>query len=377
VAFASLPARAITALAAIERLSFGDLSAQQMIAEIVDQAVGVLHSDMFFAATVDPYTGLCLGTAFHNLDPDACAPAWEHEFLVPDYNKFADLTPDRPVGDLRLATGGQLSRSPRYRTLNEIADLEDELRATLPAGGRSWGNLIFSRHTGDGPFTDQDRAFLAAAAPLAGAALRRAMLDEPHRALPTRGPGIIVINEVGETVSATAEAEAWLEELAPGHTDTASTGIRPELLLMPLIAASTRGAFPRGARLRTPRGTWLVAHASPLGDTGQIGIVIEPAKASEITPITVEAFGLTSRETQVATLVAQGQATAEIAAALFLSQHTVRGHLKAIFDKTRVSTRGELTSKLFTEAYRGPLTQAVRTPIDHLTDRAERDAESS
>jgi DNA-binding CsgD family transcriptional regulator len=39
---------------------------------------------------------------------------------------------------------------------------------------------------------------------------------------------------------------------------------------------------------------------------------------------------------------------------LYLSQHTVRGHLKAIFEKVGVSSRGELVAKLFAEHY-GPV----------------------
>ena len=330
------------------------------------RVIRVIDSDVFYAAAIDPHIGVCLGPGVHNLDPDACAPLGENEFLVPDYNKFAYLTPAHPVGDLREATGGKLSRSPRYRTLNEIAGLEEELRATLPAGGRSWGTLALSRHSGGGPFTDEDRTFLAAAAPLAGAALRRAILDVPHRSFPGHGPGIVVVNQAGQKLSATAEAEAWLQELAPGNTESASTCIRPELLLLPLIVSRAPGTLPRRARLRTARGTWLVAHASRLGDSEDLGIVIEPAKASEIAPIIVDALGLTNREIQVARLVARGETTEEIAATLFVSQHTVRGYLKAIFEKTGTSTRGEMTFKLFAEHYRGPLTDAINTPADHV-----------
>jgi DNA-binding CsgD family transcriptional regulator len=80
--------------------------------------------------------------------------------------------------------------------------------------------------------------------------------------------------------------------------------------------------------------------------------VIEPAKASEIASIVVEAYRLTGREVQVARLVARGLSTNEIASTLFLSPHTVRDHLKAIFQKVGVSSRGELTSKLFAELAR-------------------------
>jgi DNA-binding CsgD family transcriptional regulator len=100
---------------------------------------------------------------------------------------------------------------------------------------------------------------------------------------------------------------------------------------------------------------WLVAHASSLAGSGQVAIVIEPAKASEIASIVVEAYCLTGREVQVARLVARGLSTDEIASTLFVSRHTVRDHLKAIFQKVGVSSRGELTSKLFAEHYDKPL----------------------
>jgi hypothetical protein len=36
---------------------------------------------------------------------------------------------------------------------------------------------------------------------------------------------------------------------------------------------------------------------------------------------------------------------------LHLSAHTVRDHVKAVFDKVGVSSRGELVAKLFAEHY--------------------------
>jgi DNA-binding NarL/FixJ family response regulator len=122
---------------------------------------------------------------------------------------------------------------------------------------------------------------------------------------------------------------------------------------MPLRTLTQPGVLPRRIRLQTRSGTWLVAHASSLAGSGQVAIVIEPATASEIASIVVEAYRLTGREVEVARLVARGLSTNQIASTLFLSCHTVRDHLKAIFQKVGVSSRGELTSKLFAEHHQG------------------------
>ena len=50
---------------------------------------------------------------------------------------------------------------------------------------------------------------------------------------------------------------------------------------------------------------------------------------------------LTRRETEVLTLLARGQANREIAAALFVSETTVKSHLRAIFTKLGVLSRTE------------------------------------
>lgn len=306
-----------------------------------------IDADAFCAGPTGPDTGLYVGAGLScNITDAVCTPLWEHvweqEFLVPDYNKFADLTAADPVADLRQATGGKLSRSARYRTLNAVADLEDELRAVLHAGGRSWGKLQLNRHTGAEPFTEADRAFLRAAAPLAGAVLRRAMLKEPAHTDTTRGPGVLVVSEAGTVISATAEADAWLQELTAGYREHSTyIGIHPELLLMPLRALTEPGVPSLRIRLRTLSGTWLAAHASSLAGSGHVAIVIEPAKASEI------------------------------ASTLFLSRHTVRDHLKAIFQKVGVSSRGELTSKLFAEHDHGPLNHAISASADRVRANLE------
>jgi DNA-binding NarL/FixJ family response regulator len=56
------------------------------------------------------------------------------------------------------------------------------------------------------------------------------------------------------------------------------------------------------------------------------------------------AHGLTRRELQILALVAAGKTNQQIAAALVISDHTVRRHLQNIFSKIGVSSRAAATA---------------------------------
>jgi DNA-binding NarL/FixJ family response regulator len=95
-------------------------------------------------------------------------------------------------------------------------------------------------------------------------------------------------------------------------------------------------------------------HGSALPGTDQLAIVVEPAKASDVAPLIVQAYELTARELEVTRAIARGLTTAEIAGELVVSPHTVKDHIKAVFEKVGVSTRGELVAKVFAEHYSAP-----------------------
>jgi DNA-binding CsgD family transcriptional regulator len=120
--------------------------------------------------------------------------------------------------------------------------------------------------------------------------------------------------------------------------------------MMQVMAVGARATPATGfhARLRDGHGRWAVLRASPLVGAGddQIVVAIEPASGEQLQGLLFTAYGLTSRERDICHDVMAGRSTADIAEHLFISAHTVQDHLKSVFAKVGVRSRGELVARL-------------------------------
>jgi DNA-binding CsgD family transcriptional regulator len=348
----------------VEELSLAGLPAQGFLEEargLIDAAV---PSDTTFYAATDPDSGLAMGAGTTSMPHEICAPFWDHEFFVPDYTKFTDLASGPThVADLHAATGGRPQRSSRWREFGDLLGFDAELRAALTDDGTTWGLVQLNRAKGSKPYREDEVALIRALVPHLARGLRASLTTEPSTPVADRGPGMAIIDGEGNLLSLTEEAEAWLGDLATSELGARGRGDElPWEIAALAISARRRQAEGERAprmRMRTAGGIWLLAHASVLGDSDQVALVIEPAKASEVAPLIVEAYGLTPRELEVTRMVARGMKTGEMAAQLFLSPHTVRDHIKAIFEKVGVSSRGELTATIFADHYHSGLEQAL------------------
>jgi DNA-binding CsgD family transcriptional regulator len=306
--------------------------------------------------TLDPGSDLITQHRLQGL-PDRFPILANNEYAVDDVNKFRQLAcADRKAATLDEATGGHPERSPRFRDLLGPAGLGPELRGAFVADGTAWGALILVRRAGEPEFSDRDVDLLDVASALFAHAVRRGLVAESCLAptgLPD-APGVVELNASGVVTRISSSAEPLLEELSG---TTAEDGARSPAIHA--IASATRSAMASAGRTRTPplpssaaktpAGTWLVLHGGLLGaaSQGQVAVFIQRAHPTLVAPLLLKAYGLTPREQEVAQVVLRGATTAQVAQRLEISPHTVNDHLKAIFEKTGASTRGELTGTLF------------------------------
>lgn len=267
----------------------------------------------------------------------------ESEYTGSEPNTFAELAlRPRPVARISDAPHRDVVRSVRLNDLLHPQGLEHELRAAFRADEACWGVGSLFREGQD--FTDREVEFLGDVTAALAAATRIAVRSGHQARRTADGPVIVLVGPRGELRAGTAAAASWLAELedvAPG---------RFSMILYGVVAgamAATSGTAR--ARMRDAGDNWVVLQASRLitgDDPGQMVVTVEPVTTHELVSLLLAAYGATSRERDVCLEVISGSTTAEMASRLIISPHTVHDHLKSLFEKVGVGSRGELVAKL-------------------------------
>ena len=339
----------------LARLGRRGLPRAQFFAETAQRLRRVVDCEATCWHTLDPQTRLMTSDAPAELidsgvfDPASAMHAGEailaSEYFHADVNTFASLATRRvPVGILSQATKGRPQRSTRYRELLGPSGIPHELRAALVVRGRAWGAVHVARREDQPDFSERDAAALAAVSGVVADGIRTSLrFDAARRPADSGAPGLVVLNAANDIELVTAPAEELLE-----------------LLRVPLVAlAAFTRSRPAGVR-REPdavavptRSGWVTLHASlPEGENGgRVAIVLERASGAQVAALRLEAHGVTAREAEIATLIAQGLTNPEIARRLVLSPYTVQDHVKSLFEKTGVASRQELVARVFLDEY--------------------------
>jgi alpha-beta hydrolase superfamily lysophospholipase/DNA-binding CsgD family transcriptional regulator len=100
-------------------------------------------------------------------------------------------------------------------------------------------------------------------------------------------------------------------------------------------------------------GLWM--HQDQGEATGGLLVLRDPDQARDQTAakshLMMLAYGLTQKESMVALMLADGLSTADAATRLAISEHTLRSHVKSVFDKMQITSRAELSHRILS----GPL----------------------
>jgi DNA-binding CsgD family transcriptional regulator len=314
--------------------------------------------DIAAISTTDPATGLWTSCYVSGLTEDSArdreSVLFDIEFQHGDVNPYADLAQSVvPVGRLHEATSGDLDRALRYGALLRDLGVVDEMRVVLRTGDAWWGTLALYRAGAAEPFSDAAAARVAASAPamanLIRLALLRTAIDAEHGI--DEPPGLLLVARDGTISDTSGAAESWLRTVD-------DRGRVPSAVRCVVAAARAHGMGRVSLPTRT--GRWIVLHGAPL-DAGPVSVIIEGARPAALSAVIADAYAFTPRERDVTALATQGRSTQQIATALGISAFTVQDHLKSIFAKARVQSRGELLATIFMTQYR-PRWDAGATP---------------
>jgi DNA-binding CsgD family transcriptional regulator len=310
--------------------------------------------DAAFWTTLDSVTLLFTAPHQEEIPPETVPYFVDNEYLDGDVNKFTDLARD-PAGVRTLAqlTAGDMEASARYRDIFRPLGLGDELRAVLRAGDACWGCLCLHREAGT-EFSADEIEYVRRLAPRLAEGIRSGLLAASIETChPGDAPGLVVLAADGSVLSTTEAGRRWLDAL--GQPDPERFGVSPAIRA---LAARLQRPEPPDAplprlRVQTPAGGWAVLHAShlPGAGSGAIAVIIDEPSPSELAPVLMLAYGLTSQEQTVTSLVCRGMSTRDISERLHISANTVQDHLKSIFDKTGVRSRRELVAAILHEQY--------------------------
>jgi len=296
------------------------------------------------------------------------------EYQREDYNTFADLARRRvPVAILSETTRGRPERSARYRDFLAPIGTPFEMRAAMVTKGRAWGCVVLHRSEGTGDFQPDDGRLMARLSRPIAEALRQSLrFDAARRPEAERAPGLLVLDAADDIELITPPTAALLEPMLAAESVPRAVPVAVLTLAADARRRGVAGELPAPLHVPTPAG-WITLHASlpDGGRSGRVAVVVQPADQDHVSPLRLEAFGLTAREREVASLVARGHDTATIAGELYISPWTVQDHLKAVFDKTGTRSRRELRSQVFFHDHLPAI--AEHRPLDacgHLDDPA-------
>lgn len=335
------------ALHRVERAAQDLTSADDLIEQVGKVLADAVEADAHVFLRLDPLTALWLGATGAGYDPAACQHFAANVFLkspLADY--AASARHDTHV--VRVPRKATPADDPYARYYFDELGYEEDLHASFVMAGQSYGHLTLARRTGSFPASAV--RFVESAVPIVTQSLRRLLAKETLESVPGESVGLLFVDARGNVSAANTLGDDIL---------TRSLSSDPLFTRNPLAAVvelarrelvnPTGAPLPRVVYLErdTQRRYRLVAERmrGRPDDPAQVLIMAEPIRALDSVEL-LRTAGLSEREAEVSMLLLRGFKSAEGAASLGMSEHTFLSHIKSVYRKLGVGSRGELASLL-------------------------------
>lgn len=337
--------------AAIKSLCYRGLDSATLRERVGDRLSRHLGAASYCFGATDPRTALPV----HSVSVGLESAAMQRFFALVLTTRSLDFGPWIDSGR-RVATLEQLvadvDADPYMTEILRPSGLRHEVQVACVAGGWSWGHMCLRRRRCDEPFAGHELRLLDALAPHLSAGLRAAARPAPTAPPQAGACGVVVLGPDGKVELADALAERLFRQPVSGTRHSLLSAVH-------IVAARLERVLREGTDAPVPTMTmadeasgnvYRLRAERTIGTDGRArGLVfIESAASSrpDDQMLTLARSGLTRRECEVALAVVRGKTSAQIAAELFVSVHTVTDHVRSIFDKLGVATRQQLALRV-------------------------------
>ena len=308
---------------------------------------------------------------------------WHGEFHEHDANLFGDLAREPvPAATLRTATERPSAAQRPLPRLPPAAGLRRRAAGRVPDRRQHVGRRrVVPRARAAPRSTRQDVALFTAISSVVGVGDPHAGSRRPrHRRGLSHAPGLLLFDRDGVDRLGQRRRHPLAERdlrrrrrgrlgRDAGRSDARPTSkprsrssrCSPAPAPSPPAASRARPGF--GCAIGPAAGSSSTRRCSTVpAASGNVAVVVEPAKSADIAPIIIEAYGLTPRERDVVRAIARGSSTPEIASrAVPVRPHRARLHQVGVREGRRQQP-GRARRQALRRALRRPVPRDARPP---------------